>query len=266
MGIQRLWHGTQSGWLPGIVAGGLGGNNPHDELATMEVLREMVKALEEHGVDLPGPAPEIAPDVPNELRLVAGTVPPVEYDGRALNFEYGGTYVSLQESVARMYATKFCGELYGYAREAALRLDAAGLRGKVPAWRGWGLIDGYNIPVMLKLPALPLPRFEAESGAKLSNRQRRMLSGTEPGGAFRATDLTFRLKGPVPADELTAFFVQGERLIAFCPRCMVWANPAAFPGIPAARVAFDPDAKHPQGIQLSFAEQAGCKSVHHKRR
>lgn len=237
---------------------GLGGRNPHAELGTKDVLYRMVRALEDHGADLPGPLP----GMPSELQLVAGTVAPLEFAGRPVNFEYGNTYASLDLGVARQYAEKFCGELYGYAWQAALRLDAMGLRSEVPDWRGWGLIHGINIPTLLRLPPLSIARFQAESGANLSNRQRRMLAGTDQGGRFLATDLTFRLKGQVPADELVGHFLQTGNM-PFCLRCVVRANPDAFPGLPIEPMPFDPGASPPKGVHLQFGTYSDCESPLH---
>lgn len=255
--IQHLWHGTQSGWLPGIVTSGLGGRNPHDELETKRVLHQMVRALEDHGADLPGPAPGI----PSVLRLVAGTVPSVEFAGRPVNFEYGATYASLGEGVATMYANKFCGELFEYAWQAALRLQNLGFLSEVPEWRGWGLIQRTNIPILLRLPRLPLHRFQNENGGNLSNLQRRMLSGTDAGGMFLATDLAFRLRNHVPTDLLVGVTIQHRA--RFCPRCLVRANPLAFPDLPSDPIGFDADAVPKKGTELQFGAFSDCENVVH---
>jgi hypothetical protein len=257
---QALWHGTQTTWLPGIVQYGLGARNPHDTLGTLAVLRRMVKALEDNGADLPGPAPGI----PNELRLVAGTVPPITHEGRPVNFQYGDTYVSLDEKVATRYATKMGGELYGYTWEAALRLQALDLLEQVPTWRGWALGDRVNIPLLLRVDGLGPNQLRDENGANLSPEQRRMLSGHHAGGKFRATDLTFRLAKPVPADALRAVLVQPWGQVPACPACLVRANPDHFPDLPSHDVSFDPGRPAASGAKMTLGVFSDCEALVHQ--
>lgn len=79
-----------------------------------------------------------------------------------------------------------------------------------------------------------------------------------------ATDLTFRLKGQVSADELVGLMLRPEGSVPFCLRCVVRANPEAFPGLPSEPVAFDRGASSPKGIELRFGEYAGCEGAIHR--
>jgi hypothetical protein len=156
-----LYHGTSAVFLASIRAFGLGAENPHHRLNTIELLRELNAIAEIH---LQADEWYLIEKFSIE-NMVAQ-----EVTASRLNFRHGSVYLTPAKMVAVRYAVSnsLGSELLSYAIELFGRLREFGC-GQLDAITGrysnaLSLVDKPREPVLIEARDIPLENLRAESG------------------------------------------------------------------------------------------------------
>ena len=217
-----LFHGTSSAFLPSIFEHGLGGRNPVASARAVECLKRLITLADNHLQDQ---------ESWESKRYVLELVTQQRVTGANMNFRHGGAYCSPLENTAVKYAlsNKHGSEIFsdciGLYRELLILAPetVSFLRAEFPEI--YELDKSDSLPVLLTLRDVPVDALSTEQGEDPAESIAFVSSVTTNLDMIILQQKNFELIKPVPADKITARYIDVRRKDPFFPQYVLSERP-----------------------------------------
>ncbi len=204
--LVPLFHGTSCVFMDSIRATGLGAQNPHSRLATLQLLEELISVGEQH--------------FEKDSNWIVDRISLIKMLNQAaaeasFNFRHGSTYLtpSIQTAVRYALDNNYGSELLSHALDLFVRLRkfdpsaAAGIAARYP--QAIEILPRGKEPLLVEVRDVAIRQLRSESGQDASTVLEKMQRTAD---AFDAEvrdslwqQLNFELTETLPADQIVFY-------------------------------------------------------------